>query len=115
MKRSISIIVCTANRAESLEMTLRSISETEVPDDVDVELLVINNGTDSATSEIANAESLAHLHPRCVFEPRRGKGHACNRALAEAKGEVLLWTDDDVRVPKDWIEPMCRPILEAPC
>jgi glycosyltransferase involved in cell wall biosynthesis len=113
MKRNISIIVCTANRAESLEMTLRSISQTAVPHDVEVELLVIDNGSSDSTAKVTEAEWLSHLHARCVFEPKPGKGYACNRALAEAKGEVLLWTDDDVRVPHDWIEPMCRPILDG--
>lgn len=34
---------------------------------------------------------------------RRGKSHALNLAMAEAKGSVLAFTDDDCTVGKDWI------------
>jgi glycosyltransferase involved in cell wall biosynthesis len=35
---------------------------------------------------------------------------ARNRGLAEATGEIIVFTDDDVRVPETWIEGMCQPI-----
>ena len=48
---------------------------------------------------------------RWLREPRSGKSRALNRGLREAKGEVLLFTDDDLRFPRQWIEPMMAPIL----
>jgi ADP-heptose:LPS heptosyltransferase/glycosyltransferase involved in cell wall biosynthesis len=50
---------------------------------------------------------------RCVHESRKGKGYAYNTGMAEAKGDIFLFTDDDVRPPKNWIEGMCRPILRG--
>ena len=38
--------------------------------------------------------------------------YARNTGMAAARGEVLLWTDDDVRPGRTWIEAMCRPILD---
>ncbi len=40
---------------------------------------------------------------RRLFEPRQGKSHACNLAVAAARGELMIWTDDDVLVDADWI------------
>jgi glycosyltransferase involved in cell wall biosynthesis len=40
---------------------------------------------------------------RRLFEPRQGLSHARNRAVAAARGEALLWTDDDVLVEPDWL------------
>ncbi|HZW29633.1 MAG TPA: glycosyltransferase, partial [Isosphaeraceae bacterium] len=40
---------------------------------------------------------------RRLFEPRQGKSHACNLAVAAARGELMIWTDDDVLVDPDWI------------
>jgi glycosyltransferase involved in cell wall biosynthesis len=37
-------------------------------------------------------------------EPRQGHSHARNAAVKLARGELLLWTDDDVLVPADWAE-----------
>ena len=33
--------------------------------------------------------------------------------MAAARGEVLLWTDDDVRPGRTWIDCVCRPILDG--
>jgi GT2 family glycosyltransferase len=44
---------------------------------------------------------------RYLYEQRRGKSTGLNTALKTAQGEILLWTDDDVRVPRDWIAGMC--------
>jgi GT2 family glycosyltransferase len=41
------------------------------------------------------------------------RGYARNAALAAARGEVILFTDDDVRLPHNWIEGMCAPILQG--
>ena len=42
-----------------------------------------------------------------ISERRVGKSHAYNTALAAAVGEVLLFIDDDVRVPDNWIKRGC--------
>jgi hypothetical protein len=33
--------------------------------------------------------------------------------LAEVKGDIFLFTDDDVRPTENWVEGMCRPIVEG--
>jgi GT2 family glycosyltransferase len=76
------------------------------------ELLVVDNGSTDETGRIVRQIHPANLSLRMIQEPSAGKSHACNRALAEAAGEILLFTDDDVLVGPDWIEGMCRPILE---
>jgi glycosyltransferase involved in cell wall biosynthesis len=42
-----------------------------------------------------------------------GVASARNRCLDLATGDVLLWTDDDVRLPRDWIEKMVAPIAQG--
>jgi len=42
-----------------------------------------------------------------------GKGHAYNAGIAAARGEILLWTDDDVRVPQNWVRNMAYPIMDG--
>jgi glycosyltransferase involved in cell wall biosynthesis len=110
---SVSIIICTRNRAESLRPTLESIGRTEIPNAWDVELLVVDNGSIDDTS-LAVAQAVAsRMSIRRVEESRMGLSHARNRGLAEAVGDVILFTDDDVRVPADWITEMSRPIAEG--
>jgi GT2 family glycosyltransferase len=47
---------------------------------------------------------------RYLQEAGRGKSRAYNTGMAGALGSIYLFTDDDVRVPEQWIEVMCRPI-----
>ncbi len=109
----VTIILCTRNRATDLRETLASIAGLDVPSDLPTELLLVDNGSFDRTREIATSANLPNMPLRYVIEPRPGKGHAYNKALSEARGSIYLFTDDDVRIPRDWIERMCRPILLA--
>lgn len=109
----VSIIICTCNRAEDMAQTLDSIAKVEVPDSVFAELVVVDNASSDSTPQLVQSYELPNMNLRYVLEPRRGKGFAYNAGLAAASGEVLLFTDDDVRVPVNWIEGMTQPILSG--
>jgi glucosyl-dolichyl phosphate glucuronosyltransferase len=105
---SVSIIICTRNRADSLKLTLESLGQLDIPNNYSAELLVVDNDSTDGTAQLVQALHLTNLPPRYINERRRGKSNCLNTALAEARGEIILWTDDDVRAPKDWIKGMCE-------
>jgi len=105
----ISILICTRTRAPSLRDTLRSLSTVRIPDGDTVELIVVDNGSTDATAAVIETEAPGVLSPRWVVEKTPGLSNARNAGVAAATGEILLFTDDDVRVPPDWIERMCAP------
>ncbi len=107
----VSIILCTANRADDLRQTLAAIAALSPPADLPCELLVVDNGSSDGTAEIVRACVMDSIALRYLSEPRRGKGYAYNRGMAEAAGEIFLFTDDDLRPPPNWIAGMCAPIL----
>ena len=109
----VSIILCTCSRSEALRQTLASLAELDTPLRVPVELIVVDNASSDDTAEVVASSELPGMQVRCVHEPRRGKGYAYNRGMAEAQGEIFLFTDDDVRVPANWIAGMCEPILSG--
>lgn len=111
-KPVVSVLICTRDKAESLAQTLESISRTAIPSDLPSELVVVDNGSSDDTRATVHLFPASHMPVRYVFEERKGLSIARNRALTEARGSILLFTDDDVRVPADWINGMCRPILE---
>jgi glycosyltransferase involved in cell wall biosynthesis len=76
-------------------------------------LIVVDNGSTDDTAAVARSFSAPGLAVRYVLEVRRGKGHAYNAGIAAARGRVLLFSDDDMRFPRDWIEGMCAPIFAA--
>ena len=109
---TVSILICTRNRAAFLRETLLSLSGVTVPPNLLCELLVVDNGSTDDTAQVVQD---AHLPfpVRYVYEARPGKSHAYNRGLAEARGDIFLCTDDDLRFPADWMDGMTRPILSG--
>jgi glycosyltransferase involved in cell wall biosynthesis len=108
----VTITICTYNHADSLRQTLDAIGRVRVPEGLRCELLVIDNNSTDGTAELVQGFRLDNRLPVVyLFEPRPGKCFACNAALAAARGRFIMFTDDDVRPPADWIEGMSAPLL----
>ena len=108
---AVSLIICTRNHASVLEQTICSLRGVDIPADLPTELIVADNGSTDNTSEIVRDAHLpAFARIRHVSEPRAGQCFARNTGIAAAKGKIILFTDDDLRFPTDWLEVMCRPI-----
>ena len=112
MSTSISILICTRDRLGKLKETLRTIAKLSLPADRETELVVVDNGSTDGTAAWVEQQTLPGLSVRLIREPKPGTGYARTAALQAARGEILLFTDDDVRVPTDWVGKMCSPILE---
>jgi glycosyltransferase involved in cell wall biosynthesis len=110
---TVSIIICTRNRAESLKPTLESIGRAIVPPGWNVELLVVDNGSTDHTHAVINTARFSNVILRYAHEPKTGLCHARNTGLRETSGQIILFTDDDIRVPLYWIEGMCRPVVDG--
>jgi glycosyltransferase involved in cell wall biosynthesis len=106
-----SIVISTANRAQTLAQTLRSIAQVSVPTGWKVELMVADNGSTDDTAATARGCRIKDIDVHYLYEGRKGKSIALNTALAQVRGDIILFTDDDVRFPQDWLEGMCEPIL----
>jgi glycosyltransferase involved in cell wall biosynthesis len=98
----VTVGICTFNRAESLRRTLDSLVALEVPSDLCWEVVIVNNNSTDHTDEVI-AQYSDRLPVRREFEPRPGKSNALNRAIDVARGEYILWTDDDVVVDPGWL------------
>ena len=109
----VSVIIGTLNRASHLRKTLRSLANTYIPPSLDVELLVVDNGSTDETAFVVETWAPEDWPVRRVVEPKPGLSRARNRGVAVSTGRVLLYTDDDVRLPEEWVEPMAAPILRG--
>jgi glycosyltransferase involved in cell wall biosynthesis len=108
----ISIIVCTRNRAAALAQTLAALGGIAVPAG-GAELIVVDNGSTDDTPDVVGRAGLANMEVRYVHEPRPGVSHARNTGLSSACGDLLLFTDDDVRPAKDWAEKLTAPLRDG--
>lgn len=98
-----TVIICTYNRADSLKDTLRAMSRQEVPVALGWEVVVVDNNSRDHTKAVVD-EYMARLpNLRYAFEPEQGLSHARNHGIAAARGDILLFTDDDVLPEPDWL------------
>jgi glycosyltransferase involved in cell wall biosynthesis len=98
----VTVAICTWNRCRALSETLRSLAAAAVPPRLELDVLVIDNGSTDGTAE-SIARFVDRLPIRTVVEPRVGLSHARNAAIALAQGEYIIWIDDDVLVDADWL------------
>lgn len=100
----VSIVIPTRNRARSLKRLLDSIEVADRPGALEVEVLVVNNGSTDQTREMLSAEASRQRNYGLAImeETRPGKARALNLGLTEARGDLLMVLDDDV-----WIDEKC--------
>jgi len=92
----ISVIICTHNRAFLLPDALRSLERSEIPENIRIELVVVDNASNDNTFQVITAHaknSKFKIHP--LKEPKKGKTFALNVAINNAAGELLAFVDDD--------------------
>ena len=102
---SLSIVVCTLNRARPLKGALASFAAVHKPPGFAYELIVVDNGSTDDTRAVVESFS-ERVEPglRYVYEPRPGLSRARNRAIAEATRAWIWFFDDDVVLAPDWLE-----------
>jgi glucosyl-dolichyl phosphate glucuronosyltransferase len=99
----ISVVLCTYNNAESLKETLKDIRRN-VCDSANVELLVVDNNSTDHSKQVITEQLEAFPFPaEYLFEPTQGLSHARNTGLNNARGEYILFTDDDAAIPTNWV------------
>lgn len=108
----ISVVIATRDRAGSLDETLASLTRMVSPG-VAWELLIVDNGSGSDSRAIIEKYT-ATLPIRYFHEPEPGMNRARNRGLRAARGELLVFTDDDVRVSESWLRKIWHGVLRWP-
>lgn len=99
----LSVVVVTRNRAHAIHSCLNSIAASLAQAGLpDAELVIADNGSTDHTAEaIAGWMNTSGIRTVHLFEGRRGKARALNRAVKAATGELLAFTDDDCRLHAD--------------
>lgn len=106
----VTVAIPTYNRAAILRQTLATLARQDFPA-ADWELLVIDNASTDDTPAAVAEFAASTPAPRYLLEREQGLNHARNRAIAEARGEVLIFGDDDILVRPDWVRQMSAPLL----
>lgn len=100
----ISVVICTYNRAHLLQRALKSLEGLLVPANATWEVVVVdNNSHDETKAVVYGAEKTGTLPLRYVFEVKQGQAYARNAGIRSARGDIVVFTDDDVIVESTWL------------
>lgn len=102
LETPVTVAVCTRDRTEDLARCIDALMR--MPDDGQEILVVDNAPSDEASARLV--QGVPRI--RYVREGRPGLNVARNRALREARGEVILFTDDDAAPDPLWLRRLAR-------
>ncbi len=103
---TVSVVVCAYNAADTMRDCLASLQALTYPR---VEVIVVDDGSRDDTASIAASFSDVRL----ISIPNGGLSAARNVGLAHAPGEIVAYTDADVRVDPDWLTYLVQPFVTS--
>lgn len=109
---NLTVAIPTYNRAGRLRETLAGVTRQAYPAG-DYEILVIDNNSTDETAAVVAEFAAAAPAPRRLLETRQGLDHARNRAIAEARGGIIVFADDDILVGPDWLLELTKPFAAS--
>jgi GT2 family glycosyltransferase len=95
---SVSVIVCTRDRADQLLVTLAALLASTLRD---FELLIVDQSADDASATVV--ERYGDARVRYVRDTGRGLSRARNIGVAASAGSIVAFTDDDCEPEADWL------------
>jgi glucosyl-dolichyl phosphate glucuronosyltransferase len=101
----LTVLIATVGRAKSLHETLESIFVPTNLTERDWEMLVVVNSASDGDS-IRLCQEFEGRYPdrfRFLIQPQPGKSRALNMGLAQARGQLVAMTDDDVTCAPEYV------------
>jgi glycosyltransferase involved in cell wall biosynthesis len=103
----VSVVVATRDRPDDLRRCLACLTAQVSPREI--EIVVVDNNPASDTTPPVVAEFPGVV---LVGESRKGLSYARNTGIVSSRGEIVVFTDDDVAMPPDWLEKLVAPFAE---
>ncbi|HET9074344.1 MAG TPA: glycosyltransferase family 2 protein [Solirubrobacteraceae bacterium] len=112
----ISVLLCTRERPDDLRRCLESLLLLEYGD---YEVIVVDNAPKTARTkdvceELSSPARSGGRALHYLIEPRPGLSHARNRALAQARHEIVAFIDDDERADAGWLSGLAEAFTRDP-
>jgi glucosyl-dolichyl phosphate glucuronosyltransferase len=112
----ISVVICTYNRSESLRKTLESLVATAVSPTLSWEVVVVdNNSSDNTRVLVEDFRREGNLPVKYIFEKVQGLSYARNAGVKGARGDIIAFIDDDVRVDNHWLNELTKAFESFDC
>lgn len=98
MSYNLSVIICTYNRADLLAGSIRTLDKQEGINPGEYEIIVVDDGsTDDTHARVKNLNM--DVEVRYFHKDWGGRSEARNLGIQNARGDVVLFVDDDILAP----------------
>lgn len=108
----LSIVIPAYNEEARLPGTLLQVYEFIAAQPYECEVIIIENGSQDRTLQIAQDFATQHPAFRVIHEEERGKGLAIQRGMLDAHGEFRFMCDADLSMPINQITRFIPPQVE---
>lgn len=114
----LSIVLPSYNEEERLPPSLQTIVEFLQAKhfqakDFSWEIVVVDDGSQDRTSEVAEESLAGTPHTVLRNEPNRGKALSVKRGMMESRGQVVLFSDADLSTPIEEADPLLAAIEDG--
>jgi cellulose synthase/poly-beta-1,6-N-acetylglucosamine synthase-like glycosyltransferase len=106
---TVTLVISAHNEAASIGAKLENILSLDYPEDR-LEVVIASDGSDDGTDELVRG--YAEQGVRLLSLPRMGKAAALNAAVAEAGGEVLVFSDANSIYAADALRALVEPFAD---
>lgn len=101
-KPYISVVIPAYNEEKYLGKTLKTVISQDYPEE-NYEVIVVDNNSNDRTSEVAKGFKVTVVECKT-----KGVSAARQAGAGVAKGEIIVYTDADTVVPRDWLTKISR-------
>lgn len=112
-KPLLSLVIPALNEEKRLPFTLQSLMQYLSTQPYEAEVLVVENGSQDRTLEIAQEFARRYPNVRALHSDQRGKGLAVRMGMQAAQGEYRFMCDADFSMPVDQIARFLPPVLDG--
>lgn len=107
-QNGISILLCSYNGENKITPTLEKILQQEFLQPINWEVIFVDNNSTDATKDLVRSYSqnfAAKSIPfKILLEPKKGKFHALNLGIAQARYAYFIIVDDDNWVQNNYVQ-----------
>ena len=113
-KNMLSVLMPVYNERAFLKKSVNNVLNAELPSDIYIELIIVNDCSTDGTEKVIEELASAHSEIRAFTQPKNmGKGAAIRRAIEEMGGEYAIIQDADLEYDPNEYKIVLRPLLEG--
>ncbi|MGC6490533.1 MAG: glycosyltransferase [Flavobacteriales bacterium] len=102
----VTIVIAFRNEKENLPLLLKDLSQQDFPLSK-LQILLVDDSSDDGYQDILTS----YENIQCIKSEGRGKKTAVETGVKNAKYDIILTTDADCRLSKDWVKKMVSPLI----